>query len=160
MLLVKSKIRQNEIVKCVFCCFVLMTIRLVSGTPTEGHGNIDFNSDEVEVLEDFIREVLMASTKFESMNFDAKQRDELTMQTFSIALVDAPEGKEEFFASFHKIEEISWRVWSPSIFNIVQYVKRAPHEKRRTKEVDERLKKGGVVEELIYTKKRSLASMM
>ena len=151
---VKSKNQPNEIGKFVFyCCFVLSTIRLVSGTPPAG--NVDLTSDEVEELEDFIHEVLKESKEFESMNFDAKPRDELTLQAFTNAFrVDKDEGKEEFFTALYKIKIGGWRCWSLRPFNIVQSVTRAPHEKRYTKAVAEQLKKGGIVDELIYTTKK------
>ena len=156
MMLVKSKNRLivNGIENLVFyCCFALSAIQLISGTPPAE--NVDFTSDEVKALEKFIREVLRSSKRFASMNFDMKQRDELTLQTFSNAFrVDRAEEKEEFFTALHKIKKERWRCWSLHTFNIVQSVTRAPHKKRYTKAVAEQLKKGGIVEELIYTTKK------
>ena len=154
MVLFNGKNRLNGVAKFVFyCCFVLSTIQLVSGTPPD----VDFTSDEVEALEDFIHEVLRSSKMFESMNFDMKQRDELTLQTFSNAFrVDRAEGKMEFFSALQKIEKYRWRFARLTLctFYIVQSVKRAPYKKRYTKTVAEQLKKGGIVEELIYTTKK------
>ena len=99
-MLVKSKNRLivNEIENFVFyCCFVLSAIQLVSVSGTPSEGNVDFTSDEVEALEEFTREVLRSSKRFASMNFDMKQRDELTLQTFSNAFRDDRADKYQNF---------------------------------------------------------------
>ena len=133
MMLFNGKNCLNGVAKFAFyCCFVLSTVQLVSGTPPD----VDFTSDEVEALEYFIHEVWRSSKMFESMNFDMKQRDELTLQTFSNAFrVDRAEGKEEFLSALQKIKKYRRRFARLTLctFCIVQSVKRAPYKKRYTK---------------------------